>query len=117
MLASFPIIIAFLIVAGVPPLRLSRKLTKIHWWDYALPATGLPVWMFLVFAEVGETPSLSNLVLEVVIILIVSILVPWLRFFVLHKNENVSPVFYRIMYFVPFIVAIFIRVFMPTLPE
>jgi hypothetical protein len=65
MLASLPIIIAFLIAVGIPPVRLSRKFIKIHWWDYALPAIGLPVWIFLTFAEVGETASLSNMVIEI----------------------------------------------------
>jgi hypothetical protein len=63
MLASLPIIIAFLIAVGIPPVRLSRKFIKIHWWDYALPAIGLPVWIFLTFAEIGETASLSNMVI------------------------------------------------------
>ena len=72
MLASLLIIIAFLIAVGIPPIRLSRKFIKIHWWDYALPAIGLPVWIFLTFAEIGETASLSNMVIEVIIVLVIS---------------------------------------------
>jgi len=79
MLTSLPIIIAFLIAIGIPPVRLSRKFIKIHWWDYALPAIGLPVWIFLTLAEVGKTASLSNMVIEIIIVLGISVIIPWAR--------------------------------------
>ena len=83
MLVSLPIIIAFLIVVGIPPIRLSKKFIEIHWWDYALPAVGLPVWIFLAAAEVGNTASLSNMVTEVIIVIAISVVIPWTRFMIL----------------------------------
>jgi hypothetical protein len=49
MLVSLPIIIAILKAIGIPPARMSRRFIGIHWWDYALPANGLPFWIFLTF--------------------------------------------------------------------
>ena len=117
MLASLPIIIALLIAVGIPPVRLSRKFIKIHWWDYALPAIGLPVWIFLTFAEIGETASLSNMVIEVIIVLVISVVIPWARYMILYSNKNFAAVIYQIMYLIPFAVALLVRMYMPTLPE
>ena len=117
MLASLPIIIAFLIAVSVPPLRLSRRFIKIHWWDYALPAIGLPVWIFLIFAEVGETASLSNLVIEVITVLGISVVIPWARFMILYSNKNFSVIIYHLMYLIPLVATLLIRMYMPTLSE
>jgi hypothetical protein len=117
MLAILPIIIAFLIAVGIPPVRLSRKFIKIHWWDYALPAIGLPVWIFLTFAEVGQTASLSNMVIEVIIVLAISVIIPWARFMILYSNKNFALVIYQIMYLIPIVATFLVRMYMPTLPE
>ena len=117
MLVSLPIIIAFLIAVGIPPVRLSRKFIKIHWWDYALPAIGLPVWIFLTFAEVGKTASLSNMVIEILIVLAISVIIPWARFMILYLNKNFASVIYQIMYLIPLVATLLVRMYMPTLPE
>ena len=117
MLASLPIIIAFLIAVGIPPVRLSRKFIKIHWWDYALPAIGLPVWIFLTLAEVGKTASLSNMVIEVIIVLGISIVIPWARYMILYSKKNFALIIYQIAYLIPFVAALLVRMYMPTLPE
>ena len=117
MLASLPIIIALLITVGIPPIRLSRKFIKIHWWDYILPAIGLPVWIFLTFAEIGETASLSNMVVEVIIVLGISVVIPWARYMILHLNKNFTLVIYHIMYLIPLVATLLVRLYMPTLPE
>ena len=117
MLASLPIIIALLIAVGIPPVRLSRKFIKIHWWDYALPAIGLPVWIFLTFAEIGETASLSNMVIEVIIVLGIPVVIPWAIYMILYSNKNIAAVIYQIMYLIPLVATLLVRMYMPTLPE
>lgn len=117
MLVSLPIILAFLVAAGIPPLRLSRAFIEIRWWDYALPATGLPLWIFLSIAEAGKTASLSNMVIEVITVLAVSAAIPWARYLILYSNNKYASIIYRIMYLIPFVSALLLRMFMPTLPE
>ena len=117
MLVSLPIIIALLIAVGNPPVRLSKKFKRVHWWDYALPAIGLPVWIFLSIAEVGDTPSLSNMIIEVMMVLAVSVIIPWARYAILYVNNNFALVTHRVMYIIPIAVAFLIRIYMPTLPE
>ena len=117
MLVSLPIIIALLIAVGILPIMLSRKLIKVHWWDYALPAIGLPVWIFLTFAEVGNAASLSNMVVEVIIILAISVTFPWARYMILHLNKKFALVIYQIMYLIPLVAPLLIRLYIPTLPE
>lgn len=117
MLVSLPILIALLISVGIPPVRLSRKFIEIHWWDYALPAIGLPVWIFLAFVEVGSTASLSNLAIEVMIVLAISVIIPWVRYMILRSSKNFALITYQIMYLIPVIATFLIRFCMPTLPE
>ena len=117
MLVSLPIAVALLIALGIPPVRLSKKFKQVHWWDYALPAIGLPVWIVLSVAEVGETASLANMVIEVMIVLAVSVMIPWARYMVLCANSPFALSIYRWMYLIPLAVALLIRMTMPTLPE
>ena len=117
MLVSLPIIIVFLIVVGIPPIRLSKKFIEIHWWDYALPAVGLPVWIFLAATEVGNTASLSNMVTEVIIVIAISVVIPWTRYMILFFGKKLASTIYQIMYLIPFATALLLRIYMPTLPE
>ena len=117
MLASLPVIILILAATGLPPVTMSRKFINIHWWDYALPAIGLPIWILLTVAEIGETASLSNLVIEGFWILVASILTPWARYLVLKLKLRYAPLLFHCMYAVPAITAILLRLNMPTLPE
>ena len=117
MLVSLPIVAALLIAVGIPPVRLSRKFKQVHWWDYALPAIGLPVWILLSIAEVGDTASLSNMIIEVMLVLAVSVIIPWARYVILYANNNLALITYRLMYIIPLAAALLIRIYMPTLPE
>ena len=117
MLASLPIIILILVASGLPPTKMSRKYIKIHWWDYALPAVGLPTWILLTVAEIGDTASLSNLVIEGFWILVASVLTPSARYFVLKLNYRYASLLYHCMYTVPVVTALLLRLNMPTLPE
>jgi hypothetical protein len=96
---------------------LSEKFIKIHWWDYALPAIGLPVWIFLTFEEIGKTASLSNMVIEFIIILAISIIIPWARYMILTSNKNFSLVIHKIMYLIPLVATLLVRKYMPILLE
>jgi hypothetical protein len=117
MLVSLPVIIAILIVIGIPPVRMSKKIIEIHWWDYALPAIGLPIWIILTFLEIGQTASLSNMVMEVAAVLAISIIIPWARYLILHLNKTFISIIYHFMYLIPIVVTLFIRMYMSTLPE
>jgi hypothetical protein len=117
MLASLPIIILILLAIGLPPVKMSRKYINIHWWDYALPAVGLPIWILLTVVDIGETASLSNLVIEGFWILVASALTPWARYFLLKLKFRYTTLLFHCMYAVPGITAILLRLNMPTLPE
>ena len=117
MLVSLPIIALILIAVGFPPTKMSRKYVKIRWWDYALPVVGLPIWILLTVADIGQTPSLSNLVMEGFWITVASILMPWIRYVVLRFQPRYGPLVFHILYAVPGLTAVLLRMHMPTLPE
>lgn len=117
MLVSLPVIIILLVAVGFAPTRMSRKFITIHWWDYALPAIGLPIWVLLTISEVGATASLSNLVVEGFWILIASAATPWGRYLVLHVKHRFIALIFHCLYIVPAVAAVLLRLNMPTLPE
>lgn len=117
MLVSLPFILIVLVVLGVPPVKLSRSFITVRWWDYALPATGLPVWILLISADIGMTASLSNMVIEVFWVLVASIVAPWARYLTLKLKDKSLPGLYYLLYLMPGTAAILLRLNMPTLPE
>ena len=117
MLVSLPIIALILIGAGIPPTKMSRKYIKIRWWDYTLPAIGLPIWILLTVAEIGETASLSNLVIEGFWVLVASILTPYIRYVVLRIQFRYRSLLFHCLYASPGLTAVLLRLYMPTLPE
>ena len=117
MIALLPIILTFLLAVGVPPVLLSRKRIEVRWWDYALPFWATPLWVILEVLGVGATASLSNLVVEGFYVLLVSALSPWIRLGLLLGSSRWQQRAYRIIYLLPIVFTVILRVLMPTLPE
>ena len=105
-------------VGAIFPIQLSkRKEVKIIRWDYVYPFLGVPIWMVLSFWDKGSTASLSNLIVEIFWISVVSVAVPWVRYLFTFIRTKKIYSFSLILTVLPVIVAIVIRLSMPTLPE
>ena len=114
----FPIILVVIAVGAIIPIRLSkRKGVKIIRWDYIYPFLGVPIWIALTGLNIGNTASLSNLVVEIFWILIVSVTVPWVRYLLTFIRTKKFYSYSHILTVFPLIAAIVIRLLMPTLPE
>ena len=111
------ILFLFIAVVAVPPTVMLRKQQRMTWWDFVYPFAGVAAWVPLSMSNVGSTVSLSNFVVEVFWIAVVSVAIPWARWGLSRfqrENLNALPL---VLTFLPIIVAVVIRLTMPTLPE
>jgi len=107
----------FLLIAGVaifPTLAL-RERQRTTWWVYVYPFTGVIAWFPL--SGVGSTVSLSNFVVEVFWIAVLSVLIPWARWFLSKIETKQIKALSFFLTFLPSLAAVVMRLTMPTLPE
>ena len=109
----------FLLIAVVaaPPTVMMRKRRHTTWWDYTYPFTGVAAWFPLGMSKVGSTVSLSNFVVEVFWVAVVSLAVPWARWIFSRFQREKLNAWSLVLTFLPILVAVVIRLTMPTLPE
>jgi len=107
----------FLLIAAVAfyPTVALRKYQPITWWDYVYPLTGVIAWFPL--TGVGATVSLSNFVVEMFWIAVLSALLPWGRWLLSRIKKNQTQTLSFLLTFLPILAAIVMRLTMPTLPE
>ncbi len=110
-------ILSLVAVSVVTPLILSREKYRITWWDYAFPILGVPLWYVLQAVGIGDGVSMTNFILELFLILVVSISIPWIRFVLTFSNAGVVSNISFLLTFFPLIVAISLRLTVPLLPE
>ena len=109
----------FLIIAAVAVLPMVKlyKGQRTMWWDYAYPFSGVATWFPLGMSNIGSTVSLSNFVVEVFWIAVISVAVPWIRWLLSRFVGDKIKTWSFVLTFSPIVAAIAIRLTMPTLPE
>ncbi len=119
MIVTFNIILILLIisVSTIIPAILSKNRSRITWWDYVYPASGVLLWFILQMGDLGGEISKFNIIIELFIILLISVTIPWLRFAFTFINNRLLHLLSFSITFAPVIVALLIRLTMPLLPE
>jgi len=112
-------VVWFLLIAAAAafPTAMMRKGQQTNWWDYTYPFLGVVAWFALAMTGAGTTVSLSNFVAEVFWIAVVSVAIPWIRWFLSRYQNDQIRMWSLALTFLPIIVAVLIRLTMPTLPE
>lgn len=112
-------VIWFLLIALVaaPPSIMLRKRQRTTRWDYTYPFTGVAAWFPLAIFGVGSTVSLSNFVIELFWIAVVSIAIPWMRLILSRFNMKQIKMLSVVLTLLPVVVAVVMRLTIPTLPE
>lgn len=115
MMAYFALLI--LLIAGFAafPSMALRKHQRITLWDYLYPFTGLVAWLCL--SGVGSGASLSNLVVEIFWIAVLSVVIPWVRWGLSKIETKRVKALSFFLTLMPILAAAVIRLTMPTLPE
>jgi len=117
MIAFSAICFLVIAVAAIAPTVMLRKRQRTAWWDYAYPFTGVAAWFPLGMFNVGSTASLSNFVVEVFWIVVVSAGIPWVRWILSQFQRKQLKAWSFALTFLPIVVATVIRLTMSTLPE
>jgi len=113
------IVLYFLLIAGLAlfPMRALRKRQSPTWWDDVYPFTGILVWFSLGMSNIGSSLSMSNFVIEVFWITILSGILPWGRWLLSYvERKHIKHVSF-LLTVLPLLAAIIIRLTMPSLPE
>ena len=113
------LILWFLLIAIVdafPTLALKKR-RGATWWDYTFPFTGVFAWVVLGMANLGSTATLSNFVVELFWIAILSAILPWMRWVLCIFKRKPFIIFSALLTVLPIVTAVVIRLSMPTLPE
>jgi len=110
-------VILFLVIAAVAiyPTVALRKHQRTTWWDYVYPFTGVAAWFLLL--GVGSTATLSNFVVEVFCVAVLSALLPWVRWLLSGTGKGQIITLSFLLTFLPILAAVIMRLTMPTLPE
>ncbi len=103
-------------VAIIPPI-IGKKRYWITWWDYVFPFLGMPLWLILLAVGVGDDISTTNFVFEMFFIMILSVMVPWFRYYLAYSKARFIPALSFLITFLPILVTIALRFFVPLLPE
>ncbi|MEN8189087.1 MAG: hypothetical protein ABFS19_04520 [Thermodesulfobacteriota bacterium] len=104
------------VVALVPP-AITKTRYWVSWWDFVYPLIGMPLWLFLWWLGVGEGVSTTNFAFEVFCILILSVAMPWMRYYLAYAKSKTAAAISFSITFVPILVTAFFRFFMPELPS
>ena len=103
-------------VAMIPP-AISKNRYRVTWWDYVYPFIGMPLWFLLWWLDVGDGVSTTNFAFEVFCILILSVAVPWSRYYLAYAASKAAAVISFSLTFLPIIVTFFFRFCIPKLPS
>lgn len=108
-----------LLIASVAifPMLALQKRQRVTRWDWVYPFTGVVAWVPIAVARIGSTVSLSNFVVEVFWIGILSAAIPWVRLFLSRIEGQWVKRSSDLLTLLPMIAAVIIRLTMPTLPE
>ncbi len=109
--------LSIIVVAAVTPLIFIKKKYRITWWDYTFPILGVPFWLILQAFEVGDKVSMTNFIIELFMILVVSISIPWIRFVMSFAKASYVSTISFFLTLSPVVMAICLRLTMPLLPE
>jgi hypothetical protein len=109
--------IFFLVIAAVAiyPTVALQKCQHTTWWDYVYPFTGVVAWFLLL--GVGSTATLSNFVVEVFCMAVLSALLPWGRWLLSGSEKDQIKMLSFLLTFLPILAAVVMRLTMPELPE
>ena len=117
MIAFSIILFLFIAVMILFPVSAMRKRQKTTWWDYVYPFTGIVAWFPLGISNVGSIVSLSNFVVEVFFIAVISVIMPWVRWLLSKTEKEQIKALSFSLTILPIVTAVIIRLTMPTLPE
>lgn len=100
----------------IVPILLCRKRVKVTWWDYCFPYLGAPLWFILREIGFGDAVTISNLLVEMFLVLMVSELASWIRYGLSFVQSRFWERVTFVLTFSPIATAIFVRWVMPELP-
>jgi hypothetical protein len=116
LLISFGVLYMMLSAVALVPPVISKKGYRVTWWDYVFPLLGMPLWFVLRGFQVGDDISTTNFAFEVFFILILSVSVPWMRYYLAYCQAKMIAYLSFSLTLLPIVMTFFLRLTVPLLP-
>lgn len=115
MIAVFIPFILFYFLLSIPALYKAHKKNELFFIDIIQPFVFVLIWLGITMLGIGDQ-SLSN-VIEVPIILVISLIVLYVKTYIIVKSSITSKQNLYNSFFIMVVFLVAIRLFMPSLPE
>ena len=116
LLVSFIVLYLMLSAVALVPPVITKTRYRITWWDYVFPLLGMPLWLILRGIHVGDDISTTNFAFEVFFILVLSVAVPWIRYYLGYCQAKIVAYLSYALTFLPIIMVFILRLTVPRLP-
>ena len=117
LLISFIVLYLMLSVVALVPPAITKTRYWVTWWDYVYPLLTLPFWMVLRQLHIGDEISATNFAFEVFFLLILSVAIPWTRYYLAYTRVKIVNYLSNALTFLPLVAALFVRLSVPHLPN
>lgn len=103
--------------SGYAALKISGERISPGIWDYVYPVTGISTWTILYASGAGSMVSGTNFLYETFWIFSGSIIIPWIRLALSFAKYRPIAVISLMFTFIPVVLAVSLRLLMPSLPD
>jgi hypothetical protein len=117
LLISFVVLYLMLSVVALVPPAITKTRYWVSWWDYVYPLLTMPFWMALWQLHIGDDISATNFAFEVFFLLILSVAVPWTRYYLAYSQATTVRYLSNSLTFLPLITTLVVRLSVPHLPN
>ena len=117
LLISFVVLYLMLSVVALVPPAITKKRYWVSWWDYVYPLLTMPFWIALWRLHIGGDISATNFAFEVFFLLILSVAIPWTRYYLAYAQAKSVRYLSNALTFLPLATTIIVRLNVPHLPN
>jgi hypothetical protein len=117
LIISFIVLYMMLSAVALVPPSITKTRYWVTWWDYVYPLLTMPLWFALWKLHVGDAVSTTNFAFEGFFLLILSVAIPWIRYYLAYSQVKIVAYLSNALTFLPIITTVVTRLSVPNLPS
>lgn len=116
LLISFIVLYMMLSAVALIPPFITKTRYWVTWWDYVYPLLTMPIWFGLWKLHIGGEISTTNFAFEVFFLLILSVAIPWIRYYLAFSQAKMVACLSYALTLLPIAATFILRLTVPNLP-
>ena len=117
LLISFVVLYMMLSGVALVPPAITKTRYWVTWWDYVYPLLTMPFWLALWKLHIGGEISATNFAFEVFFLLILSVAIPWIRYYLAYSKAKIVGYLSNSLTLLPIVTTLIVRLSVPHLPN